>query len=182
MTWNSLTNLAHEQLVTETNMDQIRENLEHIGAMKIGASALSAISQGTLLAGSGFMARKTATQSITGGVTTKIAWDAEDYDPENAFDLTNERYIAPSTGRYLFTYRLTTVNDAQISFVAYYVNGAEVYRFGQAGSGGNPALGSILLNLAANDYVELFVQKGATQNINSASNITWWCGAKVGLA
>lgn len=179
MTWNSLPNLAHEQLVTETHMDQLRENIEHLGAMKVGASDLSSLASGALLVGSGFLVRKTGTQSTTGTVTTKISWDAEDYDPDSAFDLSNERYTAPSAGRYHFSYRLSTANDAQIAFTAIYLNGSEVYRF----NGPYPAaVGGITLTLAAGDYVELFIQQSATQNITSASNVTWWSGVKVGLA
>jgi hypothetical protein len=179
MTWNSLPNLAHEQLVTETHMDQLRENIEHLGSMQVGVTALSAVAAGSRLGGSGFLVRKTATQSTTGTVTTKVTWDAEDYDADNAFDLSNERYTVPNTGRYLFNYRLSAANDSAITFVAIYLNGAEVYRFnGAYGS----ATGSITLNLAASDYVELFIQQSSTQNINSANNVTWWSGVKVGLA
>lgn len=179
MAWTTPATQAYGTLIT-TNIynNQIINNLLHLGAMKIGASALSAITSGMLLAGSGFLARKTATQSTTSTVTTKITWDAEDYDPDSAFDLTNERYTAPSTGRYLFNYRVSTANDAQITFVAIYVNGSEVYRF----NGAYSLAGSIALNLAAGDYVELFIQQGATQNINNTNNITWWGGVKVGLA
>lgn len=41
MTWNTLDNLATGQLVTDTHLDQIRENIEHLGAMKFADVALS---------------------------------------------------------------------------------------------------------------------------------------------
>jgi hypothetical protein len=49
MTWNTLTNLSTGQVVTETHMDNIRENIEHLGAMLFGASAASAITSGSQL-------------------------------------------------------------------------------------------------------------------------------------
>jgi hypothetical protein len=47
MPWNSLTNLTTGQLVTETHLDQIRENIEHLGTMKAQGTALSALSAST---------------------------------------------------------------------------------------------------------------------------------------
>lgn len=49
MTWNTLTNLSTGQVVTETHMDQIRENIEHLGAMLFGANAASALTAGSQL-------------------------------------------------------------------------------------------------------------------------------------
>jgi hypothetical protein len=49
MTWNTLTNLSTGQVVTETHMDNIRENIEHLGAMLFGANALSALTAGSQL-------------------------------------------------------------------------------------------------------------------------------------
>lgn len=44
MTWNTLTNLADQQVVTEEHMDDIRENIEHLGSLKAWGTALSVLS------------------------------------------------------------------------------------------------------------------------------------------
>lgn len=43
MTWTDLPNLVHAQQVNESHMDQIRQNIEHLGAMKFGGTLLSAL-------------------------------------------------------------------------------------------------------------------------------------------
>ncbi|MDX9856100.1 MAG: hypothetical protein RBS86_04795, partial [Candidatus Moranbacteria bacterium] len=44
----------------------------------------------------------TSSQSIPNSTWTKIALDSKKYDPENCFDLTNNRFIAPVSGYYSF--------------------------------------------------------------------------------
>ncbi len=46
MTWNTLTNLSPGDTLTAGEMDKIRENIEHLGAMKIGGTLISALATG----------------------------------------------------------------------------------------------------------------------------------------
>lgn len=66
MAWNTLTDLADEQVVTEEHMDDIRENIEHVGSMLGWGTALSALS------GSSEMCGTTGTYTGDGGATKAI--------------------------------------------------------------------------------------------------------------
>lgn len=66
MTWNTLTDLADEQVVTEEHMDDIRENIEHLGSMTAWGTALSALS------GSGEVVGTTGTYTGDGAATKAI--------------------------------------------------------------------------------------------------------------
>ena len=70
MTWNTLTNLTTGQLVTETHMDNIRENIEHLGdTIEIGGTAAkdfaAAVSASRMATGT-YTGDGNATQAITG--------------------------------------------------------------------------------------------------------------------
>ena len=70
MTWNTLTNLTTGQLVTETHMDNIRENIEHLGDnLEIGGVAakdLTAAISASRMATGTYTGDGNATQAITG--------------------------------------------------------------------------------------------------------------------
>lgn len=51
MTYTAMTDLAHGQLVTETHMDNLRGNIEHLAAMLIGSTALSGMTAGDVISG-----------------------------------------------------------------------------------------------------------------------------------
>jgi hypothetical protein len=70
LTWNTLTNLTTGQLVTETHMDNIRENIEHLGDnLEIGGVAakdLTTAISGSRMATGTYTGDGNATQAITG--------------------------------------------------------------------------------------------------------------------
>lgn len=68
MTWNTLTDLADEQVVTEEHMDDIRENIEHLGSMTAWGTALSALSGSDETVGTTgtYTGDGAATKAITG--------------------------------------------------------------------------------------------------------------------
>lgn len=90
MTWNTLTNLATGQTVTEAHMDAIRENIEHLGSMLIGSTALSAITAGsniTMAVGS-YTGDGAATKAVTGiGFQPRFVIVFANADPHGAFEL-----------------------------------------------------------------------------------------------
>lgn len=68
MTWNTLTNLTAGDTLTAGEMDKIRENIEHLGAMKfadVALSSLTAISGARIAVGS-YTGNAAATKAITG--------------------------------------------------------------------------------------------------------------------
>lgn len=75
MTWHTLTNLADQQVVTETHMDDIRENIEHVGSMTAWGTPLSALSgSDEMVAVTGeYTGDGTATKAIHVGFQPKVA-------------------------------------------------------------------------------------------------------------
>lgn len=69
MTWNILTDLDTGQYMTATHMDQIRENIEHLGSLLAGITALKDYLAGAQIATVGlgsYTGDGAATKSITG--------------------------------------------------------------------------------------------------------------------
>jgi hypothetical protein len=70
MSWHTLTNLTQGQLVTETHMDNIRENIEYLGDnIEIGGTAaknLSGATSASQMATGLYTGDGNATQAITG--------------------------------------------------------------------------------------------------------------------
>jgi len=69
MTYYPLTDLSHEQEVTEEHMDEIRETAEHANSMKFADVAISALAGGTSaarIATGTYTGNGAATQAITG--------------------------------------------------------------------------------------------------------------------
>jgi hypothetical protein len=109
-----------------------------------------------------FSAKSSATIDLT-SVEAKLALDAETYDIGGVYDPSNRRFTAPVAGRYLFTFTASVMElgGGQYNAVFIKVNGAATgYRFRAPGNRTNSEWGGIsgnaILNLAANDYVELF--------------------------
>ncbi|MBZ0308970.1 MAG: hypothetical protein K8I82_23095 [Anaerolineae bacterium] len=74
MAWNTLTNLADQQVVTEEHMDDIRENIEHLGSLKAWGRPLSSLNgSDEMVAVTGeYTGDGTATQSINVGFQPKM--------------------------------------------------------------------------------------------------------------
>ncbi len=70
MPWNILDNLADGDDVLETHMDDIRENIEHLGAITVNGDPLSILSRITLsgvkFAYGNYTGNGSATRAITG--------------------------------------------------------------------------------------------------------------------
>jgi len=108
-----------------------------------------------------------ANQTVTDNTFTKVAFNAELYDTDSAFDTSTYRFTVPSgkAGKYyIFTsvYQYGNNNDERVKAIDLYLNGSRVRRvevFGNSGTGfsngGNINL-SAVLDLSASDYIEIF--------------------------
>jgi len=122
-----------------------------------------------------FVYRYTAgDQSLTAGTVTKVQFDDEFYDTDNAYDdTTNYRFTVPSgkAGKYFIYSALrvdgTSMNNGQIRI---YKNGAGVVRDQNLFTSNSVSSFSLktyaAIDLAVNDYVEIYVL------INNGSSIT----------
>jgi len=135
-----------------------------------------------------FSAYATTITNIGASGTTKVALNGEVFDTGNNFDsTTNSRFVAPVAGFYFIT-ACVQVSSAGMGTTAngtafIYKNGAE-WKRGQMIAGSGNSLTTItaqisdVMQLAANDYVELWAYNGdsSTRSTGSGSNITYMSG------
>lgn len=105
--------------------------------------------------------------SVSGATWTKVAFDTDTFDADSVFDTSNNRFIAPAAGKYMFVGKVgmfantANGNKGQTRF---YKNGSSmgdsVIVVGLAGSstimGEFYLVNTIIENLAQNDYIEHF--------------------------
>ena len=106
---------------------------------------------------------------------TKIPYNAVRWDIGNNFDETNHRYIAPVAGVYHFTinHNVYALSDDQYFRTRVYVNGSSYSLLGYIrarGGGDHTVNDSILINLSAADYVEVYTSSADTSYSMSAAN------------
>ena len=114
------------------------------------------------------MAYANSNQTISNNTLTKVEFDAEEFDTDNAFDKdTNYRFTVPSgkAGKYYIhasLYLYGNNNDERLKAFDIYKNGASVRRtehFSQnstgRSSGGNTS-NSAVLDLSVGDYIEIY--------------------------
>ena len=124
-------------------------------------------------------AYRSANMTVTPSAWTKLALNAENYDPGSNFDVTNNRYNVPTTGYYLITGRTTFTRTAATGnvYISIYVNGAEQSR-GASGNEGENNLGwstrvhTDILYLTAGNYVELYFYENGNNTLNGGSALT----------
>ena len=132
-------------------------------------------------------------QSISSSTNTKIAWNTEEWDTDNAYDnSSNYRFTVPSgkAGKYHFsgTVVVRNIDDGEIASLRIHLNGSDSasglnhYRFNYQGAAENTMTFcpiSVVMNLAVGDYVELFLyhNEGSAQNVDSG--YSRWSGHKL---
>jgi hypothetical protein len=197
-------------LKVDTIQDQSGNNIinESADTITIGASGdtITVPSGATMTVPNGglsgqnypaFFVRKSANQSVTTGVITKVVLDVEDLDTDSCFDIsTNYRFTPTTAGKYFF---FACGRGIATSGTLNYVN-VMIRKNGTAGVGntfvnssteqytspGNSdtASPSIILNMnGTTDYVELYMQVGGTSpNISyeSNGNQTFFGGYRIG--
>jgi hypothetical protein len=122
----------------------------------------------TLSKQSGFRAYRTAAQSITQMTWTKVQYNTEEYDIQGEYDhVTNFRFTATKAGKYLVTAicGLDSLSDGKVVTLVVARNGDTTTWVGArrlvtattGAAGGLCFSGSGIMNLAANDYIEIYV-------------------------
>jgi hypothetical protein len=130
-----------------------------------------------------FSAYRNASQSVSGGVNTKVAIDTEEFDTNSNFDsVTNYRFTPTVAGYYQINAGVsfsTTVTYAQILI---YKNGASYkYNFSQLSAGNyTQNISSIVYCNGSTDYIELYgYMLASTPTFGGGIAATWFNGAMV---
>lgn len=138
-----------------------------------------------------FYAYRNSNQTITIGSWDKIEFDATKFDVGSDYSTSNHRFVAPVDGIYNFT---TVLNPDYSSgsgsrvFGRFTKNGTVYAQFSHEdafyASDRQQTGGSVVIDLDANDYVEVEIQLegGTTAVVNGQSTGigTWFCGFLVG--
>jgi len=115
-----------------------------------------------------FSAYGTTAQSVSSGTFTKVVFDAEDYDTDNAFDTSTYRFTVPSggAGKYLVKARLnlrSTSDNITYGLVSIYKNGVKFHQaFSNSNGTSNAAFRDFTVStehgmiLQVSDYIEIF--------------------------
>ena len=112
-----------------------------------------------------FMVKKNSDQSISNDTTTKVTFESTVVESSsNVFDLSNNKFTVATAGKYMITPQATFYDSSsslQRSDMYIYKNNSKIMKFThndtqnedrdiQVGS-------SFLINLSANDYIEMYV-------------------------
>lgn len=104
-----------------------------------------------------FSASKSGNQSISSVTATKITLDQTSFNTGSNFNTSTNRFTAPVAGRYLFTAAVQFTGAVGQPHSAIVINGTALEPWLDWGASVlTAAFQSRVVNLAANDYVELF--------------------------
>jgi len=147
------------------------------------ATALRKMTRTNFVAGVGgtntpsFAATIGTFHNISNTATTAAQFDTEVFDTNSSFDTSTYRFTVPSgsAGKYLISvsirFQAFAAGRKEINL---YKNGSNFYSFENAGTGGgnyDTVSGSIIMNLAVSDYIQMFAYQdsGSTQQLRSDS-------------
>jgi len=110
-------------------------------------------------------ADRSGNQTLSDNTWTKIEYNTEQYDPDSNWDTTNDRYIAPSAGRYYFTATAYLWGSLENVHSQFYLNGSNVgdtyfiINYNASNTVHECSVRSnAILNLSASDYVEFYAK------------------------
>jgi len=119
-----------------------------------------------------FAWENTSGQSLTQDSAVKIQFDQEVFDTDSAYDTSNYRFTVPTGkgGKYYFhsTINLSTnSNDGDRNRIYFYKNGSQItFTNNNQNTAGNwrhfQITGSIILDLSAGDYIEIYGYTGGS--------------------
>ncbi len=130
---------------------------------------------------SAFTVVKTAHQSAANGAI--VTWDLALNNVGDDFDLTNNRYVAPSDGVYHFSYEILGQNNTNTSNYRVYKNGVNTGIASYGGAGGSvvhrQSDASFILKLTAGDQIDIRAAGTQQPYGNAGAYHTHFSGFKI---
>ena len=169
-----------------------------VGTSQLASSAVTtakiaddAVTQSKLIGHNypAFSVRPNADQTISTASFTKMSFQTENFDTDNAFDnSTNYRFTVPTgkAGKYFFNATfLIRSNDNKMYISYFYKNGSRVDNsIGKEVTGGGAssagATSSLIVNLAEGDYMEYYVYHSSGSNKDTYQNYSYFAGYRIG--
>ena len=131
----------------------------------------TAVNLANLATGPAFSATRSAAQTPTGGVWTKVQFSTEEYDTANCYDpTTNYRCTPNGAGYYLITSSIET-NVSSLTATAIYKNGSAYRRSWSSNPGvaAGAVISTIVYMNGTTDYVESYVYQNSTGALYNSS-------------
>ena len=119
-----------------------------------------------------FSVARTSVQSMGAGAYTLVVPNSVEWDTDEAWDMTNSRYVVPKKGLWHFTAYggLTALADQRQTFVSLYRNSAAARIGSSAYGSGSSNIGSLLssyLECDKGDKIQLYQWNGDASSRNS---------------
>jgi hypothetical protein len=134
-----------------------------------------------------FRAYRSGSQSTAANAQTIILFNNKDFDTGSNFNTSLGRFVAPVAGLYQFNAAVSvaTTAAAMIAAVSLYKNGASksigTVNYYTSATGTWTGVVSDLLQLAANDYIEVDVYFNAIAAITAGTDQTYFSGQLLSL-
>ena len=128
-----------------------------------------------------FFAHKNAVQNVTSNTYTKITFETEKFDTDNAFS--DSKFTVPSgkAGKYFFTATVSMLNNYTYVQLDFYKNGSSIYRGTAVNNDTSATNVNAVIDLSASDYVEVYCrQSHATNSAEGGNNHTHFHGYRIG--
>lgn len=127
-----------------------------------------------------FSVYRTASYTAVSATPTAMPYDTKTFDTGSNVDVvTNKgRFTAPIAGFYQFNARYSTPGTSNIDIIYLYKNGSEALRGNEHFYTANPmgVIVSGLLQLAANDYIEVYYNINGTPAVDVGQSLNYFQG------
>jgi len=120
-----------------------------------------------------FNAYMNGAQTLANGTYSKMEMDAEVYDSDGKYDISNYRFTPTVVGKYWVwgKFRMDTGTSIAASIIAVYKNGSLISKFTEGQSNSTTRFFGQVITLDADDYIELYGYQngGGTVTVNGGS-------------